>query len=653
MTDWTLKINNFGGFKGSKVFNLKEGLNLIIGENATGKTTIINALKFLNRQEKNSENEDVKEGNHYYLHDKTQNGCIELINGHLNYFVELKTPLTILSYLKGKNEFYSKRNNRLISNNPNVIKFTFIDKSNKLMEAIEYSGSIEPIKSEIIKISHIRHHELILKKVRDLNTEFREKKEKILNDLNSRRKELELWIERNIKELEKLEEKLSRYKILDEKSEKIKNLEEKLKKKNSEYNELYYKELSKLNEVYNRISINLEKSEKKLNQLEEKKSEYESFINLENSIIKNENKIKILDQKIDNLSLKKKEIESNKKKILEFIQLLEETLVNNEDGICRHCLGNIDEKKIGKKIKELTEQKQTYLEKIKELNFQIKELNIERDKINNLLNKQKNIPKELKELSIQISSSKKRIKDYNTKLITLKDKINRVNQTLDNLKQEIDSIQKEIIQNANQDEDTKKKKMDIISKINVIKEQTQKFQEERNTLVHKILILPVNYDVLIKRTEYIIDVLNEKIEKFFLNFIDYVNSELEIMVDKLNWNFKELYIDDDLNLITINKEGKPQNFMTLSDFERKSIAIVILLIVKLKFFPDYPIFAIDEHLNSADQARFVNFINYLYENIIKSRIPLFIITSLPNNIKFEKLGFFKQNNMEDLIILYK
>ena len=48
MSNWILKINNIGGFRDRKEFILKEGLNLVIGDNATGKTTLVNSLKLLN-----------------------------------------------------------------------------------------------------------------------------------------------------------------------------------------------------------------------------------------------------------------------------------------------------------------------------------------------------------------------------------------------------------------------------------------------------------------------------------------------------------------------------------------------------------------------------------------------------------------------------
>jgi len=167
------------------------------------------------------------------------------------------------------------------------------------------------------------------------------------------------------------------------------------------------------------------------------------------------------------------------------------------------------------------------------------------------------------------------------------------------------------------------------------------------------LTLPENYNKLIERTDIFIRKLNEPIESFYLEFIDFINSELEILLEKLNWSFQEVYIDDDLNLIVNDSDGKPQKFNSLSDFEKKSIAILILLIIKMKYYPDYPIIAIDQHLDSADPKRFLSFIPHLYENVIKSKIKFLIITLLPNDLESEFLEDLEKNQYKQLTIYHQ
>ena len=73
----------------------------------------------------------------------------------------------------------------------------------------------------------------------------------------------------------------------------------------------------------------------------------------------------------------------------------------------------------------------------------------------------------------------------------------------------------------------------------------------------------------------------------------------------------------------------------------------------MKFYPDYPLFVIDDHLNSADSERLMNFIPYLYENILKSKIKLFIITSLPIESESNFFSSLEKKEYDELTIFSK
>ncbi|MFX0141589.1 MAG: hypothetical protein ACFFDN_48575, partial [Candidatus Hodarchaeota archaeon] len=288
-----------------------------------------------------------------------------------------------------------------------------------------------------------------------------------------------------------------------------------------------------------------------------------------------------------------------------------------------------------------------------EIRLEIKDITNERDKLNNLIINQKNIPKNITDLTSKINTLQKKLKNNENKKISIEKKIEVKKAELEQIQNKIEQIHKKLIAFSNQDENLKEKQTTLLTKINLIKEKNEKIILKKNLIVQRILILPENYNKLINRTDILIEKINEFIEAFYLDFIDYINSELEILLAKLNWNFQEVYIDDDLNLIVKNYQGKPQKFNSLSDFERKSISILILLIIKMKFYPDYPIFAIDDHLNSSDPQRFLNFVPFLYENVIKSKIKLFIITSLPNEFKSGFLDSLEKTQYDKLTIFHK
>ncbi len=659
MSNWTLRINNIGGFKGTQEFLIEEGLNLVVGDNATGKTTLINSLKLLNNINVNEVIKDDQKGNKLiyedFLHNKTKSGSVKLTNEHITYEINITSPvIKITSFLDGSSPPIKSKKRTLISNDPNVIKFAYIDKNNKLMESIEYSGTIDLIKEEIIKISNIKNYEMLLKHVKKLNFEYLERKEKELKKLNDDRKEIELKIRDNLKKSELLESELSKIQVNEELSEELSVLKEDLEYKNNQYNTIRLKTLDSLIEENNKLIATIERDKITIGKLKKNKSEREDFIKLENTIAENEKKVQKFDSKLQNLANQKNELNINKRIIDHQFNLLKETLNEKKDAeLCQHCLNPINIKRINKKLAELTSNKYELNENLRNINAEIQTVSKQRNKLNDLISDQKNIPPQIAELSSKINNLQKKIENNETKKEKLEKEIDTKNQELVVIQDKIREIQRKIIEVSNQDDNIKEKYSEVITKLNIIKKENDDLTLKKNLLVQKILTLPENYNKLIERTDTFIRKLNEPIESFYLEFIDFINSELEILLEKLNWSFQEVYIDYDLSLIVKSSDGKPQKFNSLSDFEKKSIAILILLIIKMKYYPDYPIIAIDQHLDSADPKRFLSFIPHLYENVLKSKIKFLIITLLPNDLESEFLEDLEKNQYKQLTIYHQ
>jgi enolase len=62
-------------------------------------------------------------------------------------------------------------------------------------------------------------------------------------------------------------------------------------------------------------------------------------------------------------------------------------------------------------------------------------------------------------------------------------------------------------------------------------------------------------------------------------------------------------------------------FNELSNYERKLIAIIIGISAKNAFLPEFPLFIIDEPLDSADDRRFEKTLEY-----IKQKVKVLIVT---------------------------
>lgn len=659
MSNWILRINNIGGFKGTQEFLIEEGLNLVVGDNATGKTSLINSLKLLNKININEVIKDDQKGNKLiyedFLHNKTKSGSVKLTNEHIVYEINITSPvIKITSFLDGSSPSTKSKKRNLISNDPNVIKFAYLDKKNKLMESIEYSGTIDLIKEEIIKISNIKNYEMLLKHVKKLNFEYLERKEKELKKLNDDRKEIELKIRDNLKKSELLESELSKIQVTEELSEELSILKEDLEHKSNQYNSIRLKTLDSLIEENNKLIAVIERDKITISKLKNNKSEREDFIKLENTIVENVKKVQKFDSKLQNLANQKNELSINKRIIDHQFNLLKETLNEKKDAeLCQHCLNPINIKRINKKLEELTSNKYEFNENLRNFSAEIQTISKQRNKLNDLISDQKNIPPQIAELSSKINNLQKKIENNETKKEKLETEIYTQNQKLAVIQDKIREIQRKIIEVSNQDDNIKEKYSEVITKLNVIKEENDDLTLKKNLLVQKILTLPENYNKLIERTEIFIRKLNEPIESFYLEFIDFINSELEILLEKLNWSFQEVYIDYDLSLKAKNSDGKHQKFSSLSDFEKKSIAILILLIIKMKYYPDYPIIAIDQHLDSADPKRFLSFIPHLYENVLKSKIKFLIITLLPNDLESEFFEDLEKNQYKQLTIYHQ
>lgn len=653
MTDWKLNLENIGGFKGLKEFTFKRGINLIVGDNATGKSSIINSLKLLNKLFITEEFNDTATYRDF-INDRTKHAYITLNNESRQFHLYLPSPVgKITSYLGDKRP-QTKSKNIFISEDPNTVKFSFIDKSNKLMESIEYSGTIELIKEEIIRLSNINNYELIQNQAKKLKLEYSERRERDVKKLNDERKEIELRRQEILRKLDKYQEKLKGIQYDEEITEKLSLLKDKLVNLNKDYIKNDIKEFEPLVQDYNKTVAKTDKIELKLANLKNKKVDLENFLELENTIIENEKRIEDYDQKLVDLKEVRHKINLNRLQFLENIRILNETLEKSENNIiCQHCLNPINTKILGKKIEELDSNKNDVLENLRAIESEIQEITNKRNKLNTLLMDQKNIPSKLSNINSDINNLKKKLSVNKEKIKTMEQDINNKRQLLSNKQLEIDNCQKEIIKISSHDEKIKEKYIEIIAKINLIKDNNNELNAKKSLLVQKIVILPENYNILIKRLDYFIKRLNSYIESFYIEFIDSINSELSLLLDKLNWSFREVFIDDNLNLIIKNLEGKPQKFHSLSSFEKKSISIILLLIIKMKYYPDYPLFVIDEHLNSADSERFIKFIPHLYENVLKDNLDLFILTSLPNEAENELTSSWDKNQYEDLTIYYR
>jgi len=627
LTEWNLLINNISGIKGEKEFKLTGGLNLIYGLNATGKTTIINSLKLLNNIELFYQDKRFPEDYRDFLHRGESKGKIELRNGESKYYIKLETGFS----KDNPTKLYSlKVNASLISQNPDVTSFSFVDKDNQLMKSIEYNGNISILTDQIIKISKIKYYEKIRNITNNLFLEYQKKKEEHLKKYHYKRKEIELQIEKNEEEIINLEEKLEKIQlelldVSENNNFKIKSLIKEKKRLKKLIDEVKHDKLGKIISDIQKLEIDIETIKENLEKERSRKKQIMSYENIEQTIYNLQKEIEDLDIKINNL---RETIESNKEKLkgkIFQVELLNETLSLN-DHTCPHCLNKIDRHIIENRVNKITNEIEKIKIALKDLTNKNFKLSKKKHEINQKIHDLKSFGIDEKKLMLKIENNTKKLErsEYKLNKLLTQRKINESN--LNNLEAELNEITNELISLTSVNNKVKAEQEDLSKKIRFLKENNEKNIETRAKYIREIMYIPKKYDEILNKAKSMLKELDDFIDEYFYALIDEINDELKKLIKILGWTFKSVKINDDLEIKIYNYDNIPLDFWSLSGFERKSIAILIILIIKNKFFPEYPLFAIDEHLDSADNERFYNFIKFLQVYVLNNNIKLFLVT---------------------------
>ena len=129
-------------------------------------------------------------------------------------------------------------------------------------------------------------------------------------------------------------------------------------------------------------------------------------------------------------------------------------------------------------------------------------------------------------------------------------------------------------------------------------------------------------EILISKTKEIGKAIQKKISFIQEEIIDKINKRIKESYEAIELiGFSSIIITDDFNLKIKRRSGIKANFDELSGMERVLMGIIITFSTLQAFYPDFPLFAIDDPLNAADDLRFKKLINYL-----ANQISLLIVT---------------------------
>ncbi|MHA1248527.1 MAG: hypothetical protein ACTSRP_00910 [Candidatus Helarchaeota archaeon] len=629
MNMWDLILENICGYRGINRFRLVEGLNWVIGKNASGKTSLVNGLKLLNKIKYDNLNQ--------YLYSGAMIGTVELNNSSERYYSKIQRTIenNKLVIRKVKDDCKEFQSNYV------DLSFSFIDNTNEFMKSVEYDGSLELIMNKLFELSSINYYEEMLFLFEKLKNDYEKEKEDQIKELVVEQKNIKSIINYKNKKLSKLKEELDQF----QQQSDIFSGRKELERKRDEYK-------LKLDQLYNELNenlSNLELSESQLIKRRKQLEEINKFLETEHQIdnikifIKeNELKIKSLRAEIKKIN---ELIEENKidiKIMKDHLRKLNSTIKHietkgNEPVICEYCLSPVDYEKVKTKIQEIRLSIQKVENQNIGLQHEINEKTSLVHKINKLIEEKKSLP-------IRISETKGKKEALLKKIQVLEDKISKYKSRVDSLKSNIDNyskilndLEKEIIEKTSKNDEIKRKQTEILKEISILENDIHENEFKLTSISSILKNIPNKYSKIKKFLNLNINKIMEKINNFRQEFLDILNEELLELTTKLDWKFKKIIITDNLTLKVRNKDNHVLAFNTLSGFERKSIAILIMLAIKLRFFPQIPFFCIDEHLNAADNIRFINFIKFLYP-IVENKLKFFIITSVRELPEIKSIG---------------
>ena len=588
-----IKLKNIGGIRDEEI-NLKEGINVIKAPNATGKTSFTHGLKIISLGRN-----DIFT-NTQFLNDQSSEGRVT-VDG---------TTSVSISRLGGDKLDVTGKPIFDVNGKSDIV---FANPENEFLNTIMKGDSIE---SFINKFSDAKFYKQVNEQVEDVhsNLKTRERdqekemnryksdimdsktKAKFENDrqkLKEEKKKLEERELKIIKEKGKDEEKRQK-----EYSDKVDNLRVKkmvLDNENNNFKKLI-PELENENKSLDKDIRDLEKEDKKIN---EKYGDYEA-------------KVKEVKEKIDDKAEKLNEV-TNEIKFDE--ESLKENKLNMENIKCGECGRDYSSRDREKRVQALNERIRENKAKKNSLNTEVTNLREEeeyltrelKNKIREIKSKLQSKQNRIKDNKINAEKYSEKIKDNKVSIDKLEKQIVDVEKMMDStitdLKRKIENIDQEVVdidRTLDKQQGALKEYEIAEKKYKVVKNKT-KFLEELKASIK---------ETIINLQKTVVNNFNDSIIKVYgkLNFKDFTGITIDPFTYKIKINRKGLKDNQDLN--------------RLSTSERVTLGVVVMIVGKENYLPDYPFFVLDEVVASYDPERFKKIIDY-----IKDKTPYTIVTA--------------------------
>ncbi|MFX1515469.1 MAG: archaea-specific SMC-related protein [Promethearchaeota archaeon] len=590
-----ITLENIGGIEKVEL-DFKEGKNLIKAPNAAGKSSLVRGFELLNLPQ------EKIEARRYYLNLFANKGRVELQQ-------------------EGKivcdRKFEVKRGNKLeVNGNPyhpenqKANMFTLATPDNELITAITTGRKLEKL---LTQYSDVRYYSFLISYLK--------------TQLTNLKKDLRIYLmyESDIgnmqQEHSQLEQELETAKIERETLPDI-NIEEiqSYSELENRYHKLSKEVLSLKNEIETGsdiIKLNMARNRDTKAQIKSMEEEIKNFMiehpSVDQEIARIADEIREYRRYLDEVRNEKNETEKSLKEVRNWISLSQKMPDLKK---CIVCGRPYTEKHAKAREDKLLVDDSHLMKRTRELEFQIDDAERRKEDLEVLIHKIKN------DNQIRINKAKQEIRRLQKEITEKKKEIESSERSYTQKESELKILEKSIDQGRADSikliNELDAKIQRIIGKI----EQLDKQIDEKSKRIDQIDQVQSEFNFYTELQTYLEE--REKIVK--LGVIENFNHQIKKVYQLMSYqDFEDIRIDPNFSLIVKRKRrGKmiDQPIESLSDSERITIALIVMLAGREEYLPDYPLFVLDKVTLDYDPTRFEMILDYLS----RRKVPYTLVT---------------------------
>lgn len=591
-----IKMENIGGID-QLALDFKKGKNLIKAPNATGKSSFVRGIELLNMPETNIEKK------RYYLNFFARSGKVQL-EQEGKKICERKFEVDSGNrVLVQGNTFHPEDQKANL--------YTLATPDNDLITAITTGKKLEDL---LTQYSDVKYYTFLIGSIK--------------NRISNLKKDLRIYlmyesdIEKMRQERSHLESDLDKAKIERETLPDI-NLEEikSYSELETRYHNLSKEVLSLKNQAENAsdlIKLDTARRRDLQNQIKMLEEEIKNFMeehpSVEQEIAHIADRIKENRKYLTEVKAEKNETEKSIKEVRNWISL---SHTMKDLSKCIVCGRPYTQKHAKAREDKLLVEDSHLSKRLRELEFQIDDYERRKEDLEVLIHKIKN------DNQIKVTKSKQEVRRLQKEITDKKKEIETTERAylekdaeLKILEKSLDKGRADSIKILNQLE---AKIQRIIGKI----EQLTKQIDEKSNRIDQIDQVQAEFEFF----EVLQEHLEERERQVKLGVIENFNNQIKKVYQLMVYqDFEDIQINPNFKLIVKRKRKKKsidQPIESLSDSERITIALIVMLAGREEYIPNYPLFVLDKVTLDYDPSRFQMILDYLTQR----EVPYIIVTT--------------------------